>query len=167
MGQRFGRNQRRRAREALHSVASQLQSVRERLSQVQHQHQSLARASSELSDVNQRNEVLLAQARLLLGKHSIAFDPRPLAVPRVERDGSFRVNTSDGRMATMHTVDIRAEPDWLKGMLHVTAMVGDQRAGYAISEGAMFHGPNELLAKHIGKLIAERLVVDLKRWSRR
>jgi hypothetical protein len=168
MAKRFGRNQRRRAREQIAALNQQGEDLRT----------AMARDQGLLREISARNAALtrvIAAARKILGD-SVALPPVQLGTPYPLRKGerSFMACPASpplsdfisdtGAMATplvaerMHVLVAEASRDGqrMKGM-HCLVRVHDGEYAYAISEDALYHLSPEMLAERLAPQVADQL----------
>ncbi len=185
MAQRFGRNQRRRAREAL-QAAQQLAETRLEAARGQ-----ASRAEKMRQEVHALEDVL-DEAREMLGT-SIALPPKHAgrhpfgraggdfeAVPRpgpqmrmdvdditanvAKEDATLKVQ----RMCTL-LVDLESRPPGsrdLDSQIHMRVTLDGGDVVYAISEDALYRAPTDWLERRLGMEIARQLAQVLARVRR-
>lgn len=168
MAKRFGRNQRRRAREQIAALTNQSEDLRK----------ALALNQGLLREVSARKETLtkvIAEARKVLGD-SVALPPLPLATPYPLRQGesSFMAQPASpplsdfihetGAMSAvllaerMHVLVAEVSSDHLRKQgMHCLVRLHDGHFGYAISENALHHISPEMLTERLAPQVADRL----------
>lgn len=174
MSRRFGRNQRRRAREALAQVTHSLDMERQgRLMAEAMARESIARART-LKD-------LLGDFASRVGRYAIAEGvPAKFASEWLDRQPNFRLPVMPefdaGAMFTnasmydtmsicdevMRVLDVRVVRDHMKRDMHVRLYFDEHRVGYAISDHAVRHMPRDALIDRISREMATMLVNALK-----
>lgn len=169
MAKRFGRNQRRRARERIAALNQQGESLRT----------ALARDRGLLRETTARNAALtkvIAEARKILGD-SVALPPMEIATPYPIRRGerSFMARPASpplsdfisdtGAMPTtlvaerMHVLLAEAHSgDHLRMQgMHCLVRLHTGEYAYAISENALYHLSPEMLHERLGPEVAKQL----------
>lgn len=169
MAQRFGRNQRRRAREQITALTKQGEDLRT----------ALALNQGLLHEVSERKNALtkvIAEARKVLGD-SVALPPMQLATLHPLRKGehSFMARTASpplsdfihetGAMANaflaehMHVLVAEASMgDHLRKQgVHCLVRLHDGEYAYAISEDALHHLSPDMLVERLAPRISEQL----------
>lgn len=154
MAKRFGRNQRRRLREALHL---------QQLSAESWKHLHL-QASKELAFAND----VIEDIRQALGEHYIGLPPQKLcsSVRELVPDGrgSFRMFNGDfdASMAVMR-VDSSGDPLGPRAQMHVRVELYDHTVAYAISTNALFHGDERYIATCLSRSMAPLLLSEIRK----
>lgn len=146
MGQRFGRNQRRRAREALAAMTAEA----ERMTLANSMNQGLLR---QVSDDKAELLKVLASAREVLGNHpalppdDMGNHPHPLGgdfdMPVQSRLGLGVMDYRPDeplvmKIARMHQLLARVNVDKLSGEIHCHVLLDSGHAAYAISRDALY-----------------------------
>lgn len=177
MSRRFGRNQRRRAREALSQAAQSLDQER----QGRQMAEAIARESTARAQTLKR---LLGEFASRVGRYAIAEGvPAEFASEWLDRQPNFRLPLmpecdasaifSDASMydtmsvcdEVMRVLDVRVVRDHMKRDMHVRLFFDEHRVGYAISDHAMRHMPRDALVDRISREMATMLVNALKEAS--
>lgn len=169
MAQRFGRNQRRRAREQIAALSQRGEDLRT----------ALALNQGLLREVSARKEALtkvIAEARKILGD-SVALPPLRLATPNPLRRGesSFMARPASqplsdfihetGAMSAvwvaerMHVLVAEASRgDHLRMQgMHCMVQLHDGKYAYAISENALHQLSPEMLAERLAPQVADQM----------
>lgn len=174
MSTRFGRNKRRRAREALQAMEAQASQLQQETTQLQQRLENLrehARTQHELVELQRRKlsdaEMFTRRVAHMVGRHSMivgAAVPATLQMTLENADRyGFQMPTLDmTRHAIMHTLRIQSVADHFSQVLHVDAQLANQRSRYSISGYAIRHSSPEELVDHIGPSIMRQLAEMLK-----
>lgn len=174
MSRRFGRNQRRRAREALEQANAQL--VQQVVARTMAE--ELMRSSIERTQEYKR---LLGQFTSRVGRYAIAENIpasftadwlgrmsqfRLLVKPEFDADSMFS-NAALHDVTTicaevMRVLDVEVVRDHMKRDMHVRLHFDDHHVGYGISDHAIRNLPRKDLIDHIARETAIFLVEKLK-----
>lgn len=151
MSRRYGRNQKRVARQRIAELEVAVAMCQRELVNTG---DALADAREELRDV----AVALGRDFIGLRPGAIAMTAREFA--RVQDAGSFRAVIGDS-VATMCLLnsDVIRDPGFAT---HVHISIGGRKVGYAISLAALHYTPAGLLARRIANEVGHRLVADLR-----
>lgn len=174
MSRRFGRNQRRRAREALALAEQSLG----REMQGRHMAEAIARESTATAQTLKR---LLGEFASRVGRYAIAEGvPTKFASEWLDRQPNFRLPVmpecdagaifSNASMydtmsicdEVMRVLDVRVVRDHMKRDMHVRLFFDEHRVGYAISDHAVRNLPRAALVDRISREMARMLVNALK-----
>lgn len=180
MSARFGRNKRRRAREAISALQ---QRETDLLSTVEVERNRSLEASRDAASL--REEIRLAKA--IAGPHSILFKAKDREHHSLNAGGSIEVDLvrefdlrpiSIGSMHEMmsfesvrlDTLVASVDKDWLRRSIHVQLTFDERRVAYAVDDLTLrYVPPAELpsfLAREISPLLAEELADALGRRRR-
>jgi len=149
MARRFGRNQRRRAREALASEQAAHSSTSHQLAA---QKQQVAALRLQLDDVAE-----------ILGTDFLGLSARLHAFEIPDRWSSLQIGDEGGNVHTMHVLDVDSSEGWMRSAIHLRAQLAGGEVRYCLSTTALHRAPAEVLAKGIAREMAPLLVSELRR----
>jgi hypothetical protein len=169
LSQRFGRNQRRRARELAQQLRTEAEGLRVALTRDK---RSLREQASDIEAMRQQ----LREAVRILGPNSAALPPTKLRLPGKGRPrvalGGWTLpplgapgDTFESSVVTRHELKVlfaRLKKDPPTGMVHARVEFDDRQYGYGISDEAIQTMPADLLARRIGEEITELLVQQIR-----
>lgn len=167
MARRYGRNQRRRARELIAHQHEELASL----------HEAIHRESRQLQAETQKAQALkqvLDEARYILGdtsalppqrcKHQLddgqrSFEASPQAPFSLEEFEKWSaLETTTTTIARMHALLVTVEERKSgTGRIHCLVQLANQTWAYAISDDALRTMPTDALRRRIGREIAQQL----------
>lgn len=152
MSRRYGRNQKRRAREHIAKLTRHLDGCSRDMILLRQQRDGARR---QLDNVRQA-----------LGPNFIGLPPEVLVrrVLEIGENYSFRYGAPGGDV-TMQSLVVSSfnHSERHVHQLHFRVELAGQRVGYAISTPALLHAPADWLARDIGHEIARVLVHDLRK----
>lgn len=150
MAQRFGRNQRRRARQLLASEqAAHASAVRE----VDRQMQYVADLQRQLHEVAE-----------LLGTNFLGLGAKLSAVELPENAECFQALCDDGSsIHKMHILGVDSSESWHRSAIHLRTRLASGEVVYSLSETSLHRAPAEYLAERIAREMAPVLVRELRR----
>lgn len=130
MSKRFGRNQRRRAREAIANLESD----------VKHVNQALRIVSA--SYASERNiamglQLQISDLKALIGKNHPAFSPGKMSVNHEPTIHPFSVYTGPDNQSNIYPMRMVVDRDTLKNQVHFHLYFDGQISAYAISRPAI------------------------------
>ncbi|WP_304350522.1 hypothetical protein [Comamonas testosteroni] len=149
MARRYGRNQRRRAREALASE--------------QAAHASTATYLKSERECTWELRSQLEEVAEILGTNFIGLQAKLRTIPIQDDQDSFLCGLSDGNMQTMQILRVDSSEDWHRNATHLHAKLSGVKVVYALSETAISRTPAKSLAHRIAKEIAGALLYELHR----
>ena len=157
MSRRYGRNQKRRARE---EIAQREQAIASLLTGMA---QDRALLQRQRMDIAERDDQLKFVAKVL-GTNFIGLRPALYEFREKHQSDYFRhqVNGGDVLMHTMRT-NITTAPDRPDYMVHFRATLMDEVVGYAISECALRDGPEDYIVRRISDEMARLLIAELRK----
>lgn len=149
MSRRFGRNQKRAARERIANLDEALSMTSALLARVVDQRNRLR---GELNDVIEA-----------LGPDFIGLSAREAVMRAAPEDEEWQVPVGDGQM-TVYAMQVRCYDHSLaaKHQLHFRVRLAGQETGYAMSAAAVWHTPAAFLARRMADRIATELVKELR-----
>ena len=148
MAQRFGRNQRRRARAAIAGAQ-----------------QALAVTTHELTIEREQSANLrstLENIAGILGTDFIGLEPRLANIPPLDQLDSFRTFGPTGNPLTMRVISATSTRDWYRDALHLKVRLAGQQVGYSLSDVALNEVPAWILAREISHRMAQYLVREIR-----
>ncbi|MCD9087396.1 hypothetical protein [Stenotrophomonas sp. SY1] len=152
MSRRYGRNQRRRAREQVAQLEAQAVVLDQRTRRAEI---NAAQLRCQLDDV-----------REALGPHFMGLPPQMLAgeIWRLYELDRARLPGPSGDAVEVRamTFDCIVDSTHQTNFLHFLVRLAGGKAAYAISSAALLNAPAEAVARQIGRQIATRLVRDLR-----
>ena len=155
MSKRFGRNQRRRAREQLAALEYENGLL---LTQTAMQDGSLQKAAKEVQLLRQQ----LDNAKIVIGRNHPAFPPGQMDMGFMPAPGDrFSVSTGPRDIATAALMSVSTDRDTVFNEVHFILMHGDKRAGYIVSERAMREAGAEergYLCNNIATLLVDHII---------
>lgn len=157
MSKRFGRNQRRRAREEL--AASQALAG-ELAVKSSFQEKSLNHAASRIRMLEQQ----LDNAKIVIGRHHPLFpaEQLDLGFMPAPRD-RFDVGTGPRDITTMAAMSITANRDVVFNEVHFRLVHGDMVSAYAVSEHAMRTVPEAILCDAITRELVDFTINEYRK----
>lgn len=159
MSRRYGRNQKRRARERMAALEADVT----RMDSARGMSEALARDAFAQRD---RSQDELRRVMQALGPNFIGLSPVEAAFSAVPaREDQFRMLAPDDSIATMHMLKINTV-DWgnsVACMMHVRARLAGGESAYALSARAIADTPAEVLAHHLSRELALYLLEALRR----
>lgn len=165
MSRRYGRNQKRRAREELANVMAmadyRLKANAESLRMIQGVLQEKRDALAAVADSLGPAFVGLPLNELMLRIFDVAYaEDAP--------DSFASVPPGASNPVIMHVLKMSAHDDLVRDRVHVRVRLAGGDTAYALSEAAIRQMPADALARNLGRHIAEFLVSELvKRGVRR
>jgi hypothetical protein len=163
MSKRYGRNQKRRAREEIARLSSE-------------NAKNSLRADNERS---RNGDLSDFQRRVFNIVGELSVVNQVATMMRVNRDGDFEVSigTRYGhirsnpnsevayhtRREVMRLLEVRSIRDDIEGMLHASVRISGWKAGFAMSDTALQRMPIDILAEDISRQIAYQLVDAIRR----
>lgn len=151
MSRRFGRNQRRRARE-------QMATLEHRLDESRHAAQFLTMRNAELC-------ATIDDVEACLGPGFIGLPPRKLRGILAKRKDLHRpIYAADNKAqpVEMLVMEVRSETDRADHMMHIMVELDDRSVGYALSRTAIARAPVDVLVRRISYEVARHLTVLLR-----
>lgn len=152
MSRRYGRNQKRKAREQIAKLTRHLEGCDRDMILLRQQRDDARR---QLDNVRQA-----------LGPNFIGLSPEMLVRRAFElgENYDFRYQAPGGDVP-MRSLVYRSFTDSERHVhqLHFRVELAGRKVGYAISYPALLHAPAEYLARAIGHEVAHMLVVDLRK----
>ncbi|WP_214241185.1 hypothetical protein [Raoultella ornithinolytica] len=149
MSKRFGRNQRRRAREELAAATADLNWHQSRASHLQNELWQV-----NLANTRMRNE--LAAAKEVIGRHHPSFPAEDLDLGFFpEPEYTLRIPVGIGDIAEAHAMIVTVNGNHARNECHFRLYYADQYAGYVISHAAMQSVDADFLCHRItGELVS-------------
>ena len=156
MGKRFGRNQRRRAREQIAQLTADS-------SRWQEAH---ARESGLLRHVSKKLRAMenqMADLTEALGVHYVGLTAREIVMKANElaRD-SFRMLTPSGAVAAMDLMRVDSNHDE-RSQMHCRVRLGPSTVAYAVSAQALRYTPATYLARTMAIEMAHALLAEIRK----
>lgn len=161
MSKRFGRNQRRRAREQVAKLQNEngLLTVGADLMEA-----SLRKAANEVHMLRRE----LSDAKLYLGENSPAFPPNQFDFGRkLYRDEPFSLPTRTGWNEAIAMQVVRRDSEDLRDQVHFLLFAGPEQWGYAITKRALASAPREVIAQHIVAVLVDMMLDKMNTRGRR
>lgn len=162
MSKRYGRNQRRRAREHIASVDRRCIELTAAMlldrALISHQHEKLEELKSIVSDVGQ-----------CMGEYFFGLPPpalRDLLLQRADCRPTFRMMAPDSSVVDMHTLIVANCFSTPEQAMHTMVELAGCRAAYAISYQALLHAPANILARNIAGELGAFLVTEIRKKHR-
>lgn len=178
MSRRFGRNQRRRAREAIAAAEGRIENLSAALECDRALLASQRRKLGEAEAFQREVAEIVGREAIIAGKpvcldyefarygDSIEFVPKQ-SFPAISLLNSVEhAHVERVRSETLHLLDVDVVADELRYQIHARVRLAGSQAGYAISASALRRMPEKKLVPKIAEEIAVLLVRDLKRWMR-
>ena len=156
MSKRFGRNQRRRARE---EVASWKEQSRLKAGYLLTAHRQADELRAEMRQLEQR----LDDAKAVLGKDHPVFAAGGYQHHRNPPALTFQHRLPTGQVANMVAFELEARPDDVKAQIHMHLYAGRERVGYAISQHALRNIPEHVLVRRITEEIIFMALAEIRR----
>lgn len=156
MSRRYGRNQKRRARE---EIAQREQAIASLLTGMA---QDRALLQRQRMDIAERDDQLKFVAKVL-GTNFIGLRPALYEFREKHQSDYFRhqVNGGDVLMHTMRTY-VTSSPDRPDYMVHFRVELAGKSIGYAVSECALWDAPLDYLVRRISDEMALQLMDELR-----
>lgn len=179
MSKRFGRNQRRRAREAIEAAQSEVQLLRRgidlNVALINEQRRKLDEARNFTKDIAR----IVGREAVIAGVPTMLDMPLPRDValrsgirvtpPRHMEDLAMSLDVMDVqpiRHEILRLLDVRMVRDILSQQMHFRVELADQTTGYTISEMALERMTAQEIAQRIAPEIAQHLSAELKKHYR-
>jgi hypothetical protein len=157
MSKRFGRNQRRAARERVAKLEQALKMDRALLAHVGERKRQL--------------EGEIANAKRIAGRMSVLFDPQTMSIPGQARamvDAAQSAwfdptrSIEDFTTASLQRIPLdvlltKVDPHKLRSAVHVKVQFSDHAVGYAATEEALHYMPEDVFIEHTSRSIAMEL----------
>ena len=155
MSRRYGRNQKRKARQEI-----------ERLERARDYWEDRhGRDTMSLAQTVQEQRYALDNVAMALGENFIGLPPREIAwkVGELADPDDFVVPVSRGRTVMARTMgyQVREWGDRPQDRVHFLVRLAGERVGYALADDALYRCPPKLLARNIADQMAELLVRDI------
>jgi hypothetical protein len=156
VGKRFGRNQRRRAREQIALLAAE----RSRWQEAHARESGLLRHVSDKLRGMERQMEDLAEA---LGVHYVGLPACEIVMKasELQRD-SFRMLTPSGAVSVMEVMRVESHHDD-RSQMHVRVNLGPSTVAYAISVQALLRTPATYLARAMATELAPALLAEIRK----
>lgn len=157
MSKRFGRNQRRRAREELAAATADANWHQSRASHLQNELWQVNLANSRM-----RSE--LEAAKLVIGRHHPTFPAEDLDLgifPHPE--DTLSIPTGTGDIALAHRMAFTVNGDSARNECHFKLYYGGYAAGYVISRHAMLNVDADYLCQRITKEMVGHIIAAYRK----
>lgn len=157
MSKRFGRNQRRRAREALAASQSLAGDLAVKSS---FQENSLNAAASRIRQLEEQIDI----AKLIIGRHHPAFPVKQLALGFFPAPGDhFSFDAGPRDIATMAMMTITTNRNTAFNEVHFHLSHGEFSAAYAVSDNAMREVPEGILCDAITRELVDYTISEYRK----
>lgn len=150
MARRFGRNQRRRAREALAAEHAAHASTSYQLAQERRHAAGLERQLDGIAE--------------LLGTNFLGLNEKLCQFEIPDHWTSFDAysDINDTRH-TMHILGVDSSPEWHRNAIHLRVRLANGEVAYSLSETSIHRAPAEYLARTLAGAMAPMLVREMRR----
>lgn len=179
MSQRFGRNQRRRASEAIQAAQEEVHALRYALDMnnalIQEQGRKLRDAEAFARDV----ACMVGREAVIAGvptkfdagmplDEALKYGIRTTPPRQFDNwiDAVDMMSVQAVRYEILRLLDVRTIRDIMRRQMHVRVQLADQTTRYSISEMALGRMTAKEIAKHISSEIAHHLALELKKHYR-
>lgn len=157
MSKRFGRNQRRRAREELAAAVTDSEWHQSRASHLQNE-------LWQATQINTRLRQELEGAKAAIGRHHPSFAPGALDLGFLPRPAQpLRVAPYRGSEATAYMMELTVDADNIKNECHFRLYYGQIAAGYVVSENAMLNVDADFLCDRITREMTGLVVSEYRK----
>lgn len=164
MSKRFGRNQRRQARERIAALEQAIHLDRELLKHVGERKRQLEQEISDAKRIAGRMSALFEpEARRLDGP---ARSPMHMFTHSAVMDDPKAFFHSQSQTVSLPVMLSRMSKDTLNGAIHCKVVFDDDQWGYAISENAMLSTPEDVLVERVTEHLAMTIARQLADASR-
>lgn len=150
MAQRFGRNQRRRARESLAAEHAAHASTSYQLDQERRHAADLDRQ--------------LAGVAELLGTNFLGLNEKLCQFEIPDYWTSFLLPSDvNNTIHNMHILGVDGSPEWHRNAIHLRVRLANGEVAYSLSETSIHRAPAEYLAHTLSRAMAPMLVREMRR----
>lgn len=157
MSKRFGRKQRRRAREELAVAIADSNWHQSRASHLQNELWQV-----NLANTRMRND--LAAAKEVIGRHHPAFPAEDLDLGFFpEPEDTLSIPTAPGDIASAHLMKITVNGDSVRNECHFRLYYGAQYAGYVVSRNAMQNVDQDHLCQRITQEMVAYVIAEYRK----
>lgn len=157
MSKRFGRNQRRRAREELAAAIADSNWHQSRASHLQNELWQV-----NLANTRMRNE--LAAAKLVIGRHHPTFPAEDLDLGIFpEPEDTLRIPIGVGDITEAHAMRVTVNGDHARNECHFRLYYGGQQAGYVVSKLAMLNVDADFLCQRITRELVGYVIDEYRK----